>query len=178
MWALLPSKEFQRGTGEGNRRALRKMVRGGATPGLLAYHDGEPIAWCALGPRDRYVRLDNSRTWQRVDDQPVWSVVCFFVKRGYRGKGVASALLRAAIEYAKHHGGKVLESYPVEPRKDRMPDVFAFTGVVAVFRNAGFAEILRRSETRPIMRFYLGEEAADARQPVPEGELRNDSRGH
>lgn len=66
-------------------------------------------------------------------------------------------LLRAAIKYVSEQGGKIVEGYPVEPKKGQMPDAFAWTGLVSAFRKAGFVEVLRRSPTRPIMRYTLGD---------------------
>ena len=99
--------------------------------------------------------LDRSRILKRIDDAPVWSVVCFFVSKAFRGKGLTTALLRAAIEYAARHGARIVEGYPVEPKKARMPDVFAYTGLASAYRQAGFVEVARRSETRPLMRYFV-----------------------
>ncbi len=85
----------------------------------------------------------------------VWSITCFFVARDYRRRGVAVALLRAAVGHVAGRGGKILEGYPTEPRKERVPDVFAYTGLASAFRKVGFVEVARRSETRPIFRFYV-----------------------
>jgi GNAT superfamily N-acetyltransferase len=93
----------------------------------------------------------------KVDDKPVWSVVCFFVAKQHRGKGLMVKLLIAAIEYVKEHRGKILEGYPVEPKKDKMPDPFVYTGTASAFHKTGFVEVLRRSETRPIMRYFVEE---------------------
>jgi GNAT superfamily N-acetyltransferase len=89
---------------------------------------------------------------KRIDDQPVWSIVCLFIARPYRRKGVSVELVKAAADYVRKRGGKIVEGYPVEPRKDEMPDAFAWTGLASAFQKAGFVERARRSETRPIMR--------------------------
>jgi GNAT superfamily N-acetyltransferase len=78
-----------------------------------------------------------------------------FVGKPLRRKGLTVALIKAAVEYVRESGGKIVEGYPVEPRKDQMPDVFAWTGLASSFRKAGFREQLRRSETRPIMRYEI-----------------------
>jgi GNAT superfamily N-acetyltransferase len=78
--------------------------------------------------------------------------VCFFTAKAFRRKGVSVELLKAAVDYVKGRGGKIVEGYPAEPKKDRMPDPFVYTGLVSAFRKAGFVEVLRRSKTRPIMR--------------------------
>jgi GNAT superfamily N-acetyltransferase len=155
MFWRLTSAEYQRGQGEGHRRAMRALVKK-EVPGILAYAGGEPVGWCSLGPRDQYSRLERSRILKPIDDEPVWSVVCFFVRRGFRRKGVTVKLLRAAIDHATRAGAKILEGYPVEPKTDRMADAFLYTGIASGYRQAGFVECLRRSETRPIMRYYIG----------------------
>jgi GNAT superfamily N-acetyltransferase len=137
---------------EMNRKALESIVSSGEIPGILAYANGEPIRWCSVGPREAYSALEPSRVLKRVDDRPVWSVVCFFVAKRFRGKGLARKLLRASVELVRKHDGKILEGYPVELTKGRIPDAFAYTGVASAFRQAGFVEVLRRSESRPIMR--------------------------
>jgi len=147
--------EFLRLKGEGNRRSFRQLVESGANPGLIAYAGRTPVGWCALAPREDYTRLERSRILAPVDDTPVWSVVCFFVARQHRRRGITTALLRAAGEYAKRRGARILEGYPVEPAKGPVPDVFVYTGIASAFRAAGFEEAARRSKTRPIMRLAL-----------------------
>lgn len=151
LWRVSRS-DFVRGKGEGNRRAMRTLVRGGRMPGLIAYQDDEPVAWCSLGPRTDFSGLERSRILKPIDGQPVWSITCFFVAKPHRRRGLTVRLLRAACEYAKQNGGKIVEGYPVEPKQDEAPDVFVWTGLAAAFRKAGFKECARRSETRPIMR--------------------------
>jgi GNAT superfamily N-acetyltransferase len=155
MWWRIKRSEFERQKGEGNKQAMKTIVESGEVPGLLAYDGDTAIAWCSVAPREHFPVLQRSRTLKPVDDTPVWSIVCFLVKKGYRGQGLAAQLLRAAVEHVKEQGGSVVEGYPVEPRKDPMPTVFAYTGFASTFRKAGFVECLRRSETRPIMRYYI-----------------------
>jgi GNAT superfamily N-acetyltransferase len=109
-----------------------------------------------VAPREDFPVLDRSRILKRVDDQPVWSVVCFFIARAYRQQGVSLQLLKAALDYAQEHGARILEGYPVEPKKGSTPDVFAYTGLASMFLQLGFVEAARRSETRPLMRYYFG----------------------
>jgi len=155
MYWRLPRKEFERRKGEGNRRALRKLAGAGTPPGLLAYFDAEPVGWCALAPREAYPVLERSRLLARVDEKPVWSVVCFFVARPHRSRGLTRALVRAAVAFARKHGAKIVEGYPVEPRKGHAPDIFVWTGLPGTFRSAGFKEVARRSPTRPIVRLAM-----------------------
>jgi len=120
--------------------------------GVLAYHEQKPVGWCAIAPRADYEALGRSRILSPVDDQQVWSVSCFFIARGYRRHGLSTKLLGAAVDYACSRAAKIVEGYPVEPRDNRMPDVFAWTGLASAFRAAGFQEAARRSSTRPVMR--------------------------
>ncbi|MBI4166142.1 MAG: GNAT family N-acetyltransferase [Acidobacteria bacterium] len=146
--------EYEKKKGAANRRALKKLVTSGPPPGLIAYANGKPAGWCALAPREAYSTLERSRVLAPIDDARVWSVPCFFVARPFRRTGMTSQLLRAATEYAAKKGARILEGYPVEPKKGSIPDVFAFTGLVDAFKKAGFSEAARRSPTRPIMRRY------------------------
>ena len=156
MYWKLPRKEFNAGQGEGNRLAQKAILASGRTPGLLAYVDGVPAGWCAVEPRQVYSSLARSRILAPVDETPVWSVTCFFVDKRYRRQGLTVALLRAVVDYVKEQGGKVVEGYPVEPRKgQKTSPVFIYTGTASAFRQAGFVEVARRSETRPIMRYNI-----------------------
>jgi len=154
MWWRVVAKEWKADGGESNRRAMRRLVRKGEEPGLLAYDGKEPVGWCSVGPREAYQRLERSRTLERVDERPVWSVNCFFVARSHRRRGVTSTLLRAALTYAKKRGARILEGYPNEPGKS-WPDAYAYTGLATVFRKTGFREVARPSRTRRIMRHAL-----------------------
>jgi GNAT superfamily N-acetyltransferase len=151
----LPRPAYERGKGEPNRRALRRLVESGRPPGLLAYEGAEAVGWCAVAPRAQYPRLARSRAMRPVDDRPVWSVVCLFVARTHRRRGVSTALLRAAAEFAAASGAEVIEGYPVEPRSGSMPDVFAWTGTASAFRKAGYLEVARWLPGRPVMRREL-----------------------
>jgi GNAT superfamily N-acetyltransferase len=154
LWRLKRS-EFEKNKGDGNRDAMRALVEAGAEPGLLAYHDGRAVGWCAVAPREQYPALGRSRVLKPIDDQPVWSVSCLFIARDYRKKGVSVALLRAAAEHVRSRGGTIVEGYPVQPKTDNVPAAFAWTGLPSSFLRAGFVEVARGSPTRPIMRLDL-----------------------
>ncbi len=157
MWPRLSAAEFRRGKGAGNRRALRRLVAGGKRPGIIVYRGGEPVGWCAVAPREQYGRLEGSRVMARVDERPVWSVVCFFVVRTARGTGMTTALLRAAVDHAVKQGARIVEGYPLDAAGKRVADVFAWFGLASSFRRAGFKEVARRSKARPIMRYVVRE---------------------
>jgi GNAT superfamily N-acetyltransferase len=151
----LKRSEYDRQKGEGNKQAFKSMVESGVKPGILAYVDEQPVAWCAVQPRETYPVLERSRNLQRVDNQPVWSIVCCFVHKSFRGQGLTVKLIRAAVDYAQAQGARIIEAYPIDPKTPDMPTVFAWTGFVSAYRQAGFEEVLRRSETRPIMRYSV-----------------------
>ncbi|MGQ9640507.1 MAG: GNAT family N-acetyltransferase [Candidatus Bathycorpusculaceae bacterium] len=155
MWWKLTRSKFLKQRGEGNKRALKSIVDSGVAPGILAYADSEPVGWCAVAPREAYPTLERSRALKRVDNKQVWSVVCFFVAKHLRGKGVTLRLLEAALKYVKEQGGEIVEGYPIEPKKERIPNASAYTGLASTFRKAGFVEVARRSENRPIMRYTI-----------------------
>jgi GNAT superfamily N-acetyltransferase len=161
VWRRRPA-EWERGKGSGNRAAFQRVVRKGPPPGILAYDDGQPVAWCAVAPREAYVQLARSRVLKPIDAEPVWSVSCIFVTRAYRRRGVSVALLRAAGEFAASRGARIVEGYPVEPYSGKMPDAFAWTGTVAAFRAAGYEEAARGSAKRPIMRRRVGQTASSS----------------
>ncbi|MCJ7423618.1 GNAT family N-acetyltransferase [Candidatus Bathyarchaeota archaeon] len=156
LWRLRRS-EFAKQKGEGNRMALKEIVDSGEIPGILAYVNGEPIGWCAVAPREMFPTLERSQVLKRVDDKQVWSVVCFYIAKQFRHKGITVHLLRTAIEHIRKRGGKIVEGYPIEPKKGKFPDVFAYTGLASAFHKVGFLEVARRSETRPIMRYIIHE---------------------
>jgi GNAT superfamily N-acetyltransferase len=149
------SRDFEQKKGKANRRAMKSLVDAGVVPGLLAYAGPEPVGWCAVAPRDQFLRLSRSRILKPVDERPVWSVVCFFVAKAHRNQGLTVALLRAAIAYVSRKGGEVLEGYPVEPKRVPQPAPFVYTGLASAFRQAAFRECARRSATRPIMRIEI-----------------------
>jgi GNAT superfamily N-acetyltransferase len=154
MWPRLARSQYETQKGARNKRAMKKLVEGGRAPGIIAYQDGRPIGWCSVAPREEFLRLERSRILKPVDEQPVWSVVCFFVAKEHRGGGLSAKLLKAAIDFVRERGGSIVEGYPVEPQK-KQPDAFMWTGLAAAFAKAGFKECARRSATRPVMRYMI-----------------------
>jgi len=147
----IPLREFKANGGAGNRAAMRALVDAGEQPGVLLYQEGRAVAWCAVAPREQYVRLSASRVLAPVDDKPVWSVSCFFVEKKSRGKRLTVAVLKAAVEFARGRGAKIIEGYPQELRQ-KLPPAFVWTGVMPSFVDAGFRVAARRSPQRPIVR--------------------------
>jgi GNAT superfamily N-acetyltransferase len=151
MWWRLSRRDFARLNGGGTRRALKRLVDRGAVPGILAYDGSRPVGWCCVGPRADFPLLERSRVLARVDDEPVWSIVCFFVARDQRRRGLTRKLVAAAVTYAASRGATILEAYPTDAGPDQ-PDAFVYTGLVPSFASNGFIEVARRSKRRPILR--------------------------
>jgi GNAT superfamily N-acetyltransferase len=137
-----------------NRAELKGLVDSGKTPGLIAYDGEVPVGWVAVGPREDYAKLQRSPVMKPVDDKPVWSIVCFVVPSEYRRRGVAHALLRGAIDYARKRGVPLIEAYPVDKRGKLGDDTLWF-GTKSMYDHAGFKEVARRKPARPIVRRKL-----------------------
>lgn len=161
-WWLTTSLEFDALGPSGRRAVLERLVSAGdPPPGLLAYRDGEPVGWVAVGPRERFGRLQRSPKLKPVDDTPeVWAITCFAVRRDQRRNGVSRVLLDAAFEFAARHGATHVEGVPIDTEASGHKGAAAlYTGVLSMFESAGFVEIARRGG-RPIVR--KGTEAATA----------------
>jgi GNAT superfamily N-acetyltransferase len=155
MWWRIKRKEFEKQQGAGNRAAMKAIVERNEVPGILGYLDDRPVAWCSVAPREVFSVLDRSPILKKVDDRPVWSIVCFFVDRHYRRQGISYKMLQAAVEYAAEKGATIVEAYPVIPKKEKAPDIYIYTGLFSTFKRAGFVEVCRRSTLRPIMRSFI-----------------------
>lgn len=140
---------------EANKRALKALVARGIVPGLIGYESGRPIGWISLGPREDYGRLARSPVMKPVDDLRVWSIVCFVVDPGARRRGVADAMLRGAIAWARRRGATLVEAYPCD-KGEKAPDDSMWFGAKSMFDRSGFVEVARRKLTRPVMRKRLG----------------------
>jgi GNAT superfamily N-acetyltransferase len=155
-WCMYYRKSGQASgpAGPENKRALCDLVDSGVMPGLVACMDGSPAGWISLGPREHYLKMRRSSIMKPVDDTEVWSVVCSYVARPYRGMGVQHKLLAAAIDFARDSGAAVLESYPVD-KAERSQDDSMFFGSRSLYERAGFQEVVRRSPSRVVMRRTL-----------------------
>jgi GNAT superfamily N-acetyltransferase len=136
---------------QANRAALKALVDAGNPPGLIGYRGNVPVGWVSIGPREEYARLKRSSVMKPVDEQPVWSVVCFVVPAEHRGQGVAQALLNGAVAYAKKNGATLVEAYPVD-KPARSKDDLMWFGAKSMYDKAGFKEVARRRPHRPIVR--------------------------
>jgi GNAT superfamily N-acetyltransferase len=153
-------KDWGEWTAEQNRPVVERLAGNDPAPGLVAYADGRAVGWVSLGPRTDFDRLEHSKVLARVDDEPVWSIVCFVVSRSVRGRGVAHQLLDGAVAYAADHGARLLEAYPVDSSRGRVPAASAYMGPLAMYERAGFEVVARRqwnrtTPVRPIVRREL-----------------------
>lgn len=144
------SGDFAR-LGKGRRSAaLDDLARSGEAVGMLAYHQDAPVGWCSMAPRESYAALERSAVLPRVDDQPVWSVVCFFLDRHHRGLGLRAKLLAAAIEDARSRGATAIEAYPWPGGAS-----YRYMGTREMYSAVGFADVPRPDGLRPVMRLAL-----------------------
>jgi len=146
--------------GEGRKAELRNMTYADRVPGVLAYQDGAPVGWCSIGPREEFAALETSRILKRIDDQPVWSIVCYYVAKTARRTGLMAALLRGAVEYAGQQGARIVEGYPIDMQTPllegkRLTGYSGYMGIASVYREVGFIEGGRASETQLIMRYTI-----------------------
>lgn len=153
-WRLRKA-EFDAQKGEQNKQAMLQLVKNGEPIGVLMYVDGQPVGWCAAAPRDKYVRLERSRVFKRIDDLPVWSISCFFIDKSYRRQGLSLALIQAAVQFCKLQGASMIEAYPEVPYNANVPGAFLWTGIPSVFEKAGFVETVRRSKWKRMMRYQI-----------------------
>ncbi len=143
---------YRKQGGETNRAAFRKVVECGPPPGLLAFAGKTAVGWCQLTPRDALPWLDRVWRLRRVDATPVWSISCLYVRKGYRRRGITSALIVAAIKTAKAAGAPALEAYPLDAA---LTPSATGTGFASTFARAGFKVVARPTPPRPIMRYDL-----------------------
>jgi GNAT superfamily N-acetyltransferase len=144
---------------EGRKAAFRTIVNCGTPTGILMYAGDHVIGWCSVAPRETYERLVRSKVLTTIDDQPSWAVMCFVLDKTVRGQGLAVGLLQAAANYAFSEGAKIVEGYPVEPGegKNGKPkrDPGAYIGTKSMFLKAGFEEVGRTANDRPILRLTV-----------------------
>ena len=157
MWWRLPrgGKLWEESKGAKNKRAFKRLVTTGQACGCLAFAaDGEPVGWCCVGPRADFPRLERVKALQTDWTEHTWSVVCFYIRAGWRHKGVATALLKEAVNVARNNGAKELEAYPVRPKREGadIPGAFAWTGIPQLFEKQGFRNVTPPGRSRDIYR--------------------------
>jgi GNAT superfamily N-acetyltransferase len=152
-WRIEKGPDWLRAKGKENERAFRRLVRAGRVFGCLAFAGKEPVGWCCLGPRRDFPRLLVSRAIRTDAGPEDWAIVCFFVRSGWRRRGVARSLVAAAVRLAKRHGARLLDAYPVQTKADgSYPAAFAWTGVPAMFAGEGFVDATPNGSRRIVLR--------------------------
>jgi len=139
-----PTAEDRERFGPDPAEQMRALTTREPPPGLLAYVGDDVAGWVGVGPRSGFSRLQRSRTIPRVDAEALatsWSVVCFIVRPGFRRRGIARALLDAAVDHARDHGARTIEAYPLDTGGARVSGTTAYPGTVAVFEDSGFVRV-------------------------------------
>jgi GNAT superfamily N-acetyltransferase len=144
---------YRKRPSERNRKDFRRIVKDGPSPGLLAFAGNLAVGWCQITACDSLPWLDHAWRLRRVDDAAVWSISCFYIRIGYRRRGVMTALIEAAVAAARKAKAPAVEAYPLDG--DLSPSSTS-TGYAATFARLGFKEVARRSPERPIMRYEFG----------------------
>ena len=163
-YKLRPREAFAKFPVSERARRLRAQTHCGnpeseTTSGLVAYLDGEPVGWCAVEPRPAFTGLvrNNRVPWEgRAEDKTddsVWAVTCVFTRAGFRGRGIAYALARAAADFARERGARALEAYPMitQPGQKIAWDEI-HVGTPGIFEAAGLTEVARPGVRRVVMR--------------------------
>jgi GNAT superfamily N-acetyltransferase len=160
MFWRLERSMFKKTKGEGNRQILKQIVEADQQPGILAYEGAQAVGWCGIAPREKLIALENSRILKRVDDQPVWSITCFFMSKEARGQGIMESLIKAAVDHARSNGAEIVEAYPIDMQSPKLlgqtfNSYSGYMGVASVFRALGFEQVGQASETQLIMRLKV-----------------------
>jgi GNAT superfamily N-acetyltransferase len=138
-----------------NKADFERVVHDGSPPGLLAFEGDRAVGWCQLTLRSDLPALEAYWRLKPVDDKPVWSLSCFYVRKGYRKKGVTAALIAAAVKAARSSGALALEAYPLDAK---LSPSASHTGYLTTFLRAGFEVIARHVPGRPIVRYTFEKE--------------------
>jgi hypothetical protein len=155
MYFRLPYRDFQANKPDGNKKLMKQLVNKGMPQGLIASMNKEPVGWIALAPREDYMRLGNSRSFKRIDDKPVWSITCLFIKKGFRHMGLSGELIKGAIDLARKKKIRTLEAYPAIPYDKNTPHPFLWVGVLSSFIKNGFSIVRQSSKSRAMVRIEL-----------------------
>ncbi|MFY9713770.1 MAG: GNAT family N-acetyltransferase [Microbacterium sp.] len=145
IWPVLSNKHWNETTTPQREEMLRKEIDSGPPPGIIAYVDGEAAGWIRIGPRTRQARIPRTRiiaaaSTEPFDDETVWAVTCFVVRREHRGSGLNLELLRAAVDLARESGARLIEGYPVVTGGEKQRSNDLFHGTLGTFLEAGFTE--------------------------------------
>lgn len=167
VWPLLRNKEWEATTTPERTEMFHAEIAAGPPPGIIAYVDGEAAGWIRVGPRVKQARIAHTRmiaagTGEPFDDESVWAVTCFVVRRGHRGIGLNRVLLDAAIDLAREAGARVIEGYPVDTGGSSQRANELFHGTVRTFLAAGFERASELKPGRALVRRDISTSAATA----------------
>jgi len=156
-WRAENSRAWNEIRGARAKKALKNLIQKGKAHGVLAFADDEPVGWCSFGPRTNFLNLERVRAYKRDDTSDVWSIICFFINRKWRGKGLSLGLLKAAIKAMRKRGVKILEAYPSTTTKDgrRLSASSAWTGPLKIFEKMGFKTVQSTNPLKPLVRLEL-----------------------
>jgi GNAT superfamily N-acetyltransferase len=143
MFWRIRHKDFAGKTGQDTKNAMKDTLKKGIIPGILGYNHGKAVTWCSVSPREDFLALEYSRKFKRVDDQAVWSIVCFFIDKTIRNAGLMEKTIQSAVEYARRQGAKIIEAYPIKPAGHRHPTEL-YMGSLNAFTKAGFQQVEKR----------------------------------
>lgn len=151
----LRHKDFGETSAAEHKAVLHQRASSGSPPGLLGYLDDEPVGWVSVEPRERFAAFEHARVYTAVDDTPVWTVTCFYVREDVRGRGLTGRLLEAVKAHVHEHGGIAVEGYPEEPAELADTGTPGYMGLIPAFERAGFEPIAELSNGRPVYRAVL-----------------------
>jgi len=159
-WWMLPNKDFTTTTRDERRELLRGDLAATPASALIAYVDDVAAGWVKVSPRPDQPRLARTRDYQQspepFDDQSVWAISCFVVRKEFRGDGLGGRLLDAAVDHARTHGARVIEGYPVDAEVKKTSSNELFHGALSTFLDHGFTEVARPKPARPIVSLAVG----------------------
>lgn len=160
-WMTLSNAEWNSTGGDERRELFHAEVAAGPPPGLIAYVDGDAAGWVRVGPRTAQGRVPRMQlvksSPEPIDDDSVWAITCFVVRKEHRRIGLNAALIEAAVEFARQHGARVIEGYPIDLDAKKVSSNALFHGSLSTFLAAGFAEVARKAPNRPLVSLTLAD---------------------
>jgi GNAT superfamily N-acetyltransferase len=153
MTSRLSGAQYQQHKGEGNKQLLKKLVDAKEPLGVIGFINEKPVAWCSVSPKEKLLQMRNSRLMKYTPSDGTWCIVCLFIKKDFRRKGLSAQMIAGACKYAQVNGAGIVEAYPVVSRSQNMPDVFAWNGLWPAYKKAGFSLIKEVSDSRIIAQY-------------------------
>lgn len=138
-WCMWYHSKDELPTPQAKRKAKECLVREGRAHAALVFDGKDCVGWCQFGPTNELPHIHNERAYLATNpEMPDWRITCFFSGKGHRGKGVASAALKGAIEQIKTLGGGRIEGYPEDIEGRKASPAFLFNGALTTFERNGF----------------------------------------